>query len=342
MQTSADKFAGQLRQGLAPIYLIGGDEPLLVEEAIDALRAAAHAAGFGDREVYTVEAGFDWDAFYSTTQSMSLFSERRLIELRLPNAKPGEAGAKILTQIAAERPSDVVVAVTTGKLDKTTRAVKWVKAIEGAGTVVIAYPVDATRLTAWIRERLRARGVRAAAGVAELLAHHMEGNLLAAAQEIDKLALVAEGREVTPDDIEKNLSDNARFNVFGLVDTCLAGKPAAILRTLRSLRAEGVEPVLVTWALVREIRELSRMAALLASGTNEARVLQAAGVWAKRQPLVRQALHRLTAAQAYALLDQAARVDRIIKGRAAGDAWLALERLALRLGGLRLAGEQAV
>jgi len=342
VQSNAESFSTQLRQGLAPIYLIGGDEPLLVEESLDALRKVAHEQGFAEREVYTVESGFDWNSFYSATQSMSLFSERRLLELRLPTAKPGEAGAKILTQVAEERPSDVVVVVTTGKLDKTTRAAKWVKAIEAAGAVVIAYPIDATRLTGWIRDRLRARGVKAAAGVAELLAYHLEGNLLAAAQEIDKLALVAEGREVTPDDIEKNLSDNARFSVFGLVDTCLAGKPAAIVRTLRSLRAEGVEPVLVNWALARESREMTRMTALLASGTNEARVLQAAGVWAKRQPLVRKALHRLTVAQGQDLLMRAATVDRIIKGRAAGDAWLALEQLALGLGGVRPVRERAI
>lgn len=342
MQTNAESFAGQLRQGLAPIYLIGGDEPLLVEEALDALRTAAYAAGFGEREVFTAETGFEWGGFYGATQSMSLFSQRRLLELRLPTAKPGEAGAKTLLQIAQERPADVLVVVTTGKLDKATRSAKWVKAIEAAGTVVIAYPVDAGRMAAWVRERMRTRGVRATAGVAELLAHHMEGNLLAAAQEIDKLALVAEGREVTPDDIENNLSDNARFNVFGLVDTCLAGKPAAIVRTLHSLRAEGVEPVLVAWALAREARDLSRMAASLASGTNEARVLQSAGVWARRQPLVCKALRRLKVSQGYALLEQAARVDRIIKGRAAGDAWLALEQLALELGGLQLSGKRAI
>ncbi|KPK68821.1 MAG: hypothetical protein AMJ84_10550 [Acidithiobacillales bacterium SM23_46] len=332
MQISVANLDDHLRRGLAPAYLVYGDEPLLVNEACDAIRAAAQASGFGERERHTVEPGFDWNALYAASQSLSLFAARRLIELRLPSGKPGETGAKMLIDMLAQPALDTVLLVVAGKLEKRDREAKWVTAIAGAGTVVAIYPIDAAQLPAWISRRMRARGLVPGPGVAELLAHHMEGNLLAAAQEIDKLAMSRDqGAVVSADDIEDSLSDNARFTVFGLADSCLQGEAAAIERILGNLRSEGVEPVLILWALAREARELTYMAADLEAGRPLPAVLESRRVWAKRRPLVSRALKRLSLARCHDLLQRAARADRAIKGRLRADPWTELECLALGL-----------
>lgn len=330
MQLSVANLDDHLRRGLAPAYLVYGDEPLLVNEACDAIRAAAQAGGFTERERHTVESGFDWNALFASSQSLSLFAERRLIELRLPTGKPGETGAKMLLDMLAQPPADTLLLVVTGKLEKRDREAKWVAAFAEAGATVAIYPIETTQLPAWITRRMRARGLVPGAGVAELLAHHMEGNLLAAAQEIDKLAMSREpGASVSADDIEDSLSDNARFTVFGLADSCLQGEAAAIERILANLRSEGVEPVLVLWALAREARELTLMAAQIEAGKPLAAVLEAHRVWAKRRPLVSRALKRLTLVRCHALMQRAARADRAIKGRLRADPWQELECLAL-------------
>ena len=334
MQLSPDQLPAHLKRGLARAYLITGDEPLTAQECVDAIRGAAHAAGFGERELYTVESGFDWAELYNDTRSGSLFAARRLIELRLPTGKPGEEGAKTLLELLADPSPDLVLLVLAGKLDKQARAAKWVAAFERAGIVMTIYPVEARQLPPWINRRMRDRGLVPGAGVAEMLAHYTEGNLLACAQEIDKLALSGR-RELSADDIAGDLSDNARFSVYTLADASLAGEPAVILRIVRSLKAEGEPPVLVLWALAREVRELARMAAAIASGRSASQVLDEYRVWQRRKPLVQKALSRTSLDAWHDMLRAAARADRVLKGRAAGDVWLDLERLALALGGFR-------
>jgi len=335
MQISADQLANHLKRGLAPVYFVYGEELLIVGESCQAIREAAQAAGYLDRQLLTVESGFDWNGLFASTQSLSLFAERRLIELRLPTGKPGEAGAKILIEIAAQPHADTVFLVSGGKLDKATRETKWAKALEGAGVVVVAYPLESAQWPAWIRRRMEAKGLKPGPGVVDLLAHLMEGNLLACAQEIDKFSLRFSGGEVGLDDIEDNLSDNARYNVFALADASLRGEPATVERILTSLRGEGVEPILVLWALAREARELAQMADLVASGQPVMRVLEARRVWAKRKPLVGAALKRLSSQASQDLLRRAARADRILKGRGSGDVWQELQCLALSMSGLK-------
>jgi DNA polymerase-3 subunit delta len=336
MQISPDQLPAHLKRGLAPIYFVYGEEILLVEESCRAIREAARAAGYTERQVLTVESGFDWNGLFASLQSLSLFSERRIVELRLPNGKPGEAGAKILTEIAAQPPADVVFLVICGKLEKAAREAKWARALEGAGAAIAIYPLEPAQWPAWIRRRMEARGMKPGPGVVDLLAHLMEGNLLACAQEIDKLAMLRGGGEIGLDDIEGNLSDNARFNVFALADAGLRGEAAAVERILGSLRGEGVEPVLILWALAREIRELAQMARLVAAGQPEARAMDARRVWTKRKPLVGAALKRLPLQAWLNLLQRAARADRVIKGRGAGDIWQELQCLALGMCGLKL------
>jgi len=245
MQLPAEQIAAHLRKGLAPVYLVSGDEPLLAQEVLDAIRAAARAAGF-EREVYTVDAGFDWDGFYNATREGSLFASRRLLDLRLPSGKPGEAGGAVLAQLAQEAPSDIVLAVSTGKLDKGARAAKWIGAIERAGVAVTVYPIEGAQLPAWVTRRMRARGLTPASGVAELLAHHMEGNLLACAQEIDKLALLLGQGKVDAAAVTAAVADSARFDVFRLVDVALNGHAPQVSRMLAGACMESVR-----WSLSR-------------------------------------------------------------------------------------------
>lgn len=334
MQLHADQLSAHLKRGLAPIYFISGDEPLAAQECGDAIRAAAQAAGFQERTVCTVESGFDWSAFYADTRAGSLFAARRLIELRLPTGKPGEEGARTLVELCDDPSPDILLLVLTGKLDKQARAAKWAAALERAGIAITLYPVEARQLPGWIERRMRARALTPGPGVAEMLARYTEGNMLACAQEIDKLAMLG-ARSVNVDDIAGDLGDSARFSIYALADAALAGNSAAVLRIIRSLRAEGEAPVLVLWALAREIRELARMAQAIAGGRAESQVLDEFRVWQRRKPLVHKALARTTLAQWQDLVGAAARADRVLKGRRAGDTWLTLEGLALALGGCR-------
>ncbi|MBI3545220.1 MAG: DNA polymerase III subunit delta [Gammaproteobacteria bacterium] len=336
MQISTDQLVPHLKRGLAPIYFVYGEETLLVDECCRSIRDAAQAAGYQDRQVFTVESGFDWNDLYACMQSLSLFAEKRLIELRLPTGKPGESGAKILIEIAAQAARDIVFMVSSGKLDKQVRESKWAKALETAGNVIAIYPLEAAQWPLWIRRRMEAKGLKPGPGVVDLLAHLMEGNMLACAQEIDKLVMLFGSGEVSLDDIEGNLGDNARFNVFALADASLRGEAATVDRILGRLRGEGVEPVLILWALAREIRELTQMATLIAAGQAPMRVLEMRRVWAKRKPLVTAALKRLSRDAWQDLLSRCARADRILKGRGAGDIWQELQCLALGMSGVKL------
>ena len=333
MQINADQLARQLERGLAPLYLVSGDEPLQVEECGRAIRRHAEAGGCGERSLFSVESGFDWNGLRTATQSLSLFAERRLIELRMPTGRPGEEGAALLGELAGNASPDIVLLVITGKLDKPQRESGWVKAIEAAGTHVVVWPLDAQKLPAWLTQRFAARNLKPEDGVVELLAWHLEGNMLAAAQEVDKLAMLCSDQRVRRSDAEESLTDSARFSVYQLVDAALAGEIATARRILASLRAEGTGPILMLWALARELRSLTQMAQELARGKPETAVL--ARAWAQRRTLVGKALRRHPATVWLSFVQRCAQLDRILKGREAGDLWLELERLLLAVAGLK-------
>jgi DNA polymerase-3 subunit delta len=334
VQIGAEQLPAQLKRKLTPIYFIAGDEPLLAQECVDAIRAAAHDAGFRERNVFTVEGGFDWAGFFAETRAGSLFAPQRLIELRLPTGKPGEEGSRTLVELCNDPSPDILLVVTAGKLDKASRSSKWAAALERAGIAVTLYPIETRQLPMWIERRMRTRGLAPGPGVVDMLAHYTEGNLLACAQEIDKLAMLMSG-SVSVDDIAGNLGDNARFSVFALADMALAGDTKSVARILRVLKAEGEAPVLVLWSLGREVRELARMAQAIATGRSESQVLDDFRVWQRRKPLVRKALARTRLGEWHDLIGAVARADRVVKGRRAGDTWRELEFLALALSGLR-------
>ena len=333
MQLNPEQLSSQLRKQLAPVYFISGDEPLRVMEAADAVRAAARGQGYDERELLTVQAGFDWDSLRAGGDNLSLFSQRRIIDLRLPTGKPGDAGAKALRAWAEQPPEDTLLLITAGKLEPAARKSKWVQALDRAGVVIFVWPLNASEFNAWVHARMRSRGLEPSPEAVDLLADRVEGNLLACVQEIDKLYLLHGGGPLAAEAITGMVADHSRFDVYGLVDTALAGKSARSVRILHGLHAEGIAPPVVLWALAREVRQLAAMAAVVASGQSVAQVLGQYRVWQARKALVGGALQRLPAARCNAMLRRCAAIDRVCKGQAAGNAWDELLQLTLELAG---------
>ena len=334
MQLKPEQLDAHLRKQLAPIYFISGDEPLRVMEAADAVRAAARRQGYDERDVLMVQAGFDWDSLMSEAGNLSLFSQRRVIDLRLPGGKPGADGSKALRAYAESPPDDTLLLVTAGKLEPAARKGKWVQALDKAGVVVFVWPLKGQEFNAWVAQRMRQRGLQPTAEAVTLLADRVEGNLLACMQEIEKLYLLQGEGEVDAGAILALVADNARYDVFGLVDSALAGEAARSIRMLQGLRAAGIAPQIVLWALSREIRQLAAMTAVLASGQPVQAVMTRYRIWpAERKSMVAAALQRLSVTQCNTLLRHCARVDRVSKGQAAGNAWDELLQLTLKLAG---------
>lgn len=334
MRLRPEQLDKHLTQGLAPAYLISGDETLLVQESADAIRAAARKQGFSERQVFHVEGNFDWSPIANEFSALSLFAERKLLELRMPSGKPGDAGGKLLEAFCADPAPDTVLLIQCNKLDSSTTRAKWHKAIEDKGATVPIWPVEVAQLPRWIEQRLRTAGMTATPDALQLLADRVQGNLLAAAQEIEKLRLYTDGSSGTPIDVElvaQAVADNARFDPFGLADQALAGQTAACLRALAGLRGEGVEPPVLLWSLSKELRALYRCAEQLDQGLSIDRALSAAGVWDRRKPLMQTALKRLSLPQLTSLLVLCNRIDAAVKG-SGDDPWQLLDRLVLGIG----------
>jgi len=326
MRLNPEQLEHALARGLAAVYLVSGEEPLLVGEAADAIRGAARAAGYADRRVFFIDKGFDWDELRQATQSLSLFADRRLFELRMPSGKP-DKGAQMLVDLAARPPPDVVCLVIADKLDKKASDTPWVRAFEKHGAWVPVWPVDTAALPAWLRGRAAALGVAIEPEAAQLIVDRVEGNLLAAKQELEKLALLADGKRIGKELVLRSVGDSARYDVFQLGEAAAAGEAQRALRILLGLKSEGVEPTLILWALIRELRglwqarERQRLRSNARAGWNLA---------ATPSP---QALARIGTVPLARLMRQAHHTDRVIKGLAGGDAWTAITGLAGALAG---------
>lgn len=335
MRTSPDALSSSLTRGLRSAYLVTGSEPLLIAEACDAVRGAARAQGYADREVHFLERGFDWNALLADAANLSLFASRRLIELKIGPAPDAEA-QKVLAGLAARPPEDTVLLVA-GELERKTLSTHWVRAFEEHGVLVIAQAVERPALPGWIRDRLGRKGVTIAPAAAELLADRVEGNLLAAQQEIERIALLMPGAALDVDQVAELVADSARYDVFELAAAAFSGQPQRALRILAGLRAEGREPPLVLWALLNDLRGLSRVAQRHERERSIDDVCRSEGIWSNRQGPIKAALHRLSRPDIESLLLAAAATDRIAKGSLRGDAWVALEALVARIAGVRLA-----
>ncbi|HEY6645295.1 DNA polymerase III subunit delta [Povalibacter sp.] len=341
MKITGDNLASSLSRGLAPIYLVSGDDPLLVNEAADAFRARARADGFTERDLHVVERGFDWDALIAESRALSLFAQRKIVEIRMTNPTPGDQGANAIIELAEQPSADNVVLVITGKMDGRVQNSKWVSAIDKRGVVTQIWPIDLARLPGWIRERLGRHGLKADAEAAGLLAERVEGNLLAAHQEVEKLALLLPPGPVTAETVIDAVADSARFDVLQVGEAAMRGQTSRALRVLEGLRGEDVEIVLVLWAVNKDLQWIAQVQHLMKQGQSADVAMNAVYVWRPRQAAMKQALARLKPGALRGLLLDAARVDRAIKGVLRIDPWVEMEGLVARFCGVRLARARA-
>jgi len=323
MSSTLDQFQRSLAAAeLKPAYLLAGEEHLLLLEAADALRARARALGYSEREVIDAEANFDWTALAVAAASMSLFATRRVIDLRLPGGRPGKDGSAAIIEYCERPPPDTILLITCTQWSKQHEGA-WVSALERIGMFVPVWPLKQNEMQAWVEQRMKRAGLNPDREAVAALAARVEGNLLAAAQEIDKLKLLHGDAPLDAATLEALVADSARYDVFRLSDAALGGDGARALRILAGLRAEGEQvPGLIGW-MVSQLQVLARVSA----SVNASAALRAAGVWQSREALYRKALARADAGHWERCLAEASLVDRISKGRGNGDAWVQFERL---------------
>jgi DNA polymerase-3 subunit delta len=341
MQLRADQLQAALARGLQPLYTVYGDEPLLAQEAADQIRAAARAAGHTERQVFTVSgAHFDWGEVLAAAGAMSLFGDRQLIEIRIPGGKPGKEGSDALQRYSALPTEGIVTLVQLPKLDRTQQSSAWFTALEGAGVAVRVDPVDRRALPAWLAQRLAAQGQRVREGdegqrTLAFFADCVEGNLLAAHQEIAKLALLHPAGELSFEQVEAAVLDVARYDVFKLGEAVLAGQVVRALRMLEGLRAEGEAPVLVHWTLAEDIRALKRVKDAVAGGKPLPMALREGRVWGAKEKLFERLVPQLGTDTLAGLLAAAHTCDGLVKGlrhpQWPTDPWEGLKRLVLML-----------
>ncbi|MET0203031.1 MAG: DNA polymerase III subunit delta [Casimicrobiaceae bacterium] len=332
-QLRFDDLAAHLARTVAPLYVVHGDEPLAALEAGDAIRAAARKGGCDDRDVLVVEQGFKWDAFLAANANMGLFGSRKLVDLRIPNGKPGVEGGKALEAYAANPNPDNVTLVTLPRLDRATQGSAWFAALAAAAVTIAVQPLDRSDLPRWIAARLARQKQKAGRDVLDYLAEQCEGNLLAARQEIEKLALLLPEGELDLAAVESATADVARYDVFQLSEAWLAGDATRVLRILAVLRAEGEPVTLAVWQIAEDLHALGRVQSEARDGTSLATALRNARVWGKRQAAMERAARRVTAGALAAMTSAAARLDALSKGLGRGDPWDELAALALTLAG---------
>lgn len=321
MRIKPEQLAANLKKSLAPVYLIFGDEPLQSGEAADAIRLAAKQAGFENREILSVEGYFSWTELSVCADSLSLFADKKLIDLRLPSGKPGTEGSKALIHYCDQLAEDNLLLITAGKIAPASQKAKWFQALEKNGVVIQVWPQDGQQLVQWLQRRARAKGMELHDDALKLIATQTEGNLLAAAQEIEKLFVMNGAGKMDYDTVVDQVTDSARYDVFKLVDSVLAGNKSRSIRILKALQGEGIAEPVVLWALTREARTLLAVQRQLAEGMSRDQVFKKNAIWEKRKNLVKQALARLTQSQLHQVLLIAAQIDRQIKGQLQGDAW---------------------
>lgn len=331
MRVDSEQLPQHLAKGMRPLYTVLGDEMLLALEAADRIRAAALRAGHDERRVLIVEAGFDWGELEMLGNSLSLFAPKRVIDLRIPSGKPGKDGSEALQALAARLPEDTIVLISLPGIDRQTQQSKWFAALESTGVLVHAAAVRPERLGAWIAARLALQKQSADAATLDFLASRVEGNLMAAHQELQKLALLYGEGPLPFDGVKDAVLDVARYDVFEIGPALLKGERAHFVRMMDGLRGEGAAPPLVLWAIAEEARAMVKVRAAMDAGQALNQALREARVWGPRQDLLPAAMRRLDSSALTRILSQAAIADRMIKGLEAGDVWDALMQLGLAL-----------
>ena len=330
MPIKLEQLAGSLQRGLAPIYLIGGDEPLLLQECCDQIREAAKAQGFIEREILQVDRSFDWSELEQAA-APSLFATQKIIDLRLRTGKPGQKGGKVLTEWAQAPDPNMILLISCEQWDAGSRKSKWASALDKAGVRVDIWPINAQQLPAWLEQRMLQHGMQPEPEVLRLLADRLEGNLLAAKQEIDRLALVKGAGTVTADDVMRVVADSSRFDAFALAEHMLSGNLRDGLRVAAGLKRMNTPIPLLLGALLKELKTTEAFRLAMRGGEQESMVFRRLNVWYNRQNTVRAAARRLDTRKLFGAFKTLALIDRQSKGRAAGDPWQGLDTLLLQL-----------
>jgi len=335
MQLRPEALDGHLAKGLAPLYVITSDEHLLALEAADKIRSKARAQGYSERDVLTVERNFKWGELLAANQALSLFGDKKLIELRIPGGKPGKDGSAALQNYAKDLNPDNLTLVTLPKLDWQTAKAAWVAGLQQAAVYIEIPNVERPQLPGWIGMRLSSQGQSAERQSLDFIADRVEGNLLAAHQEIQKLGLLHPPGKLTHEQVIDAVLNVARYDVFKLSEAMLAGDPARLVRMLEGLKGEGEALPLVLWAVSEEIRTLLKLKAGMAQGRPLGALMKEYRIWGPRERMMEPALRRMSLPVLEAALQQAAQVDKMVKGlrakQFAGDAWDAMLQLALRV-----------
>ncbi|MEI6068728.1 MAG: DNA polymerase III subunit delta [Methylococcaceae bacterium] len=329
MRIKPEQLGAALKKSLAPVYFISGDEPLQLGEIADAIRKAAKKAGFSNREILSAETGFEWNQLAFTADSYSLFADKKIIDLRLPSGTPGIEGSKALIAYCERLPEDTILLVTAGKIAGSALKTKWLEALDKKGVVIQVWPLEGNDLIHWLQQRAKQRELHIEAEGLRILASRIEGNLLAAAQEIEKLYVLYGAANLSRQQITEAVADSSRYDVFKLMDSVLAASIGRILKVLSGLRSEGVATPIVLWALTREARVLIKMKLAISQGQNREVVFKNNQIWDKRKQLISNALSRLSDRDLNNILVLSAKADRQIKGQESGDAWETLLALCL-------------
>ncbi len=336
MKLRPEQLGTHLKKGLSPVYLITGDEPLISEESSDLLRHHLQEQGFSEREVLHVDGSFSWEYLLECANALSLFAEKKIIELRLGSQKLNKKSSEILQSYLSNPAPDNILVITADKLDGNTKKSAWFKAVDKSGVIVEIWPVETEQLPNWIRQRAAQIELQLDDEAIQLLCDRIEGNLLAAKQELSKLSLLFPRQVVSADDIVDSVSDSSRYDIYGLSDAALNGQSARCCKILQVLRQDGTEPPVVLWALSKELRSLAAIQQAQNNGQSFDAVCQRERIWGKRKPLARKASQRISSKQINTALQQCAEVDKIVKGMATGDAWLLLTSISLTLSGQSL------
>lgn len=339
MRLKPEQLDQHLKQGLAPVYLVSGEEPQQLSELCDAVRAAAKKAGYETRETFSADIGFDWSYLTVCAGTSSIFSDKKLIDLRLPTATPGGEGGKALTAYCQHPPEDTLLLITTGKLSGDSLKSRWFQAVDKAGVVIQVWPIEGQELIRWLQHRLQRRGLNAEIEGVRLLAAMIEGNLLAAVQEIEKLYILYGAGPVSTQQILEVVADSSRFDVFKLIDSVLLADVNRTMKILSVLQAEGTAAPIVLWALTREARTLIKMKQALSQGQNRDVVHRNQHIRENRRPLVNNALNRLGQRDLDRILAISARADRQIKGQEQGDPWETLLGICLTFASVKAMAE---
>lgn len=331
MRINSEQLPSHLARELKPLYTVFGDEPLLAIEAADRIREKARAAGYGEREILTVESGFKWNRLGLAASAQSLFSSRKLLELRIPTGKPGTEGSEALQAFCEAPPADTITLISLPAIDWRTLKTGWFGALEHAGIVVEAKAVPRKALPQWLDGRIKAQNQEVDAETLDFIADRVEGNLMAAHQEVQKLALLFPAGRVAFDQVRDAVLDVARYDIFNLGEAVLEGDPLRLARMIDGLQGEGAAAPLVLWAISEEIRAIGKVTTGLAAGKPATMLFREARVFGpQHQRLMQQHVRRFTLSQVTDALRHAAAIDRMIKGLAKGNVWNELLQLALR------------